>query len=611
MADRIASDATRPVSLAFTDSGSVPLHPGTHVTLVCPRRGVTCPAGTPVGPARPQAHPRPTLQIVVPQDGFQPDSVKLRQAADGTLALDYVLKPQAADQWCAFTRTHTKSFSAFVLNDAVLTDPQISSPICRGETEITGLGTEVRKVAAYLTFVGPKGGAARIRPRAGHAPLSLVIYEPLGFHPDCLSMTAPPLCYSPAVIWAAYDIQPVLDQGIDGTGRTVSVIAASGSPSTVDGATFTLRASVRAFDHVFGLPKLKLDAVSPFGASLAGGVAEQEALLDVETIHLVAPDAAIKLVIPNTGIYIRPRLFGSPAGCRKASQPVALALIRAMRYAVQRVAGDVMAVSFGFDSSALTAPVILQLHRVLESAAKKRVTVVAGSGDWGVLAPTCGVPAALHRGIIYPAGDPLVTAVGGTTLRADPLYGSYESETAWNETYPPSHRHAPYPVLRNAGTGGGTSDLFRRPTYQSRISAPGAGRAIPDVALGAGDLRGFPVVLSNCRGTGVASAGGTSAAAPAWAAIVALADQYAHRRLGSINATLYQIGDSSAYRAAFRDVTRGNNSIRVGWPNGKTATVRGYHATPGWDPVTGWGTPRVATLIPLIVRSMRPPPHQP
>jgi subtilase family serine protease len=87
------------------------------------------------------------------------------------------------------------------------------------------------------------------------------------------------------------------------------------------------------------------------------------------------------------------------------------------------------------------------------------------------------------------------------------------------------------------------------------------------------------------------SLSGTSASAPLWGGIVALADQYAHHDLGSVNSAIYRIGRSSSYQTAFHDVTTGND---------------GYKATRGWDPVTGWGTPNAQVLIPLLAPLREP-----
>jgi subtilase family serine protease len=88
------------------------------------------------------------------------------------------------------------------------------------------------------------------------------------------------------------------------------------------------------------------------------------------------------------------------------------------------------------------------------------------------------------------------------------------------------------------------------------------------------------------------SATGTSASTPLWAGVIALADQQAGRHLGLINPALYAIARGSAYH----DVTTGDNSVL--WP-------AGYTAGPGWDPVTGWGSPDAQYLVPLLARSVQ------
>jgi len=81
--------------------------------------------------------------------------------------------------------------------------------------------------------------------------------------------------------------------------------------------------------------------------------------------------------------------------------------------------------------------------------------------------------------------------------------------------------------------------------------------------------------------------------APLWAAVIALADQYAGRDLGFVNPALYRIGRSTSYHQAFHDTTTGNNTVQ---------NIAGYQAAPGWDPVTGWGSPDAQVLVPLLAR---------
>jgi subtilase family serine protease len=95
----------------------------------------------------------------------------------------------------------------------------------------------------------------------------------------------------------------------------------------------------------------------------------------------------------------------------------------------------------------------------------------------------------------------------------------------------------------------------------------------------------------------IRNSGGTSASAPLWAGLIALADQYAGRHLGFVNPAIYRVGRSASYHDAFHDITTGNNTPRF-----PVHTTSGYTAAPGWDPVTGWGSPNAQALIPLLVR---------
>ena len=125
----------------------------------------------------------------------------------------------------------------------------------------------------------------------------------------------------------------------------------------------------------------------------------------------------------------------------------------------------------------------------------------------------------------------------------------------------------------------------------------GARRGVPDVASDADPDTGLAFVEAGGGQFGIYPAGGTSAGAPARAAIAALADQYAGRHLGFINPAIYEIGRSAQYHRALHDVTKGGNTVQVG-----SVTVKGFDAGPGWDPVTGWGSPNAKVLIPLLAR---------
>jgi subtilase family serine protease len=96
---------------------------------------------------------------------------------------------------------------------------------------------------------------------------------------------------------------------------------------------------------------------------------------------------------------------------------------------------------------------------------------------------------------------------------------------------------------------------------------------------------------------GLSAAYGDSASTPFWAGLIALADQQAGHPLGFVNPAIYQIARGPLYHKAFHDITTGNNTVSY---NG--VTIAGYQAGPGWDPVTGWGTPNAQVLVSLLAR---------
>jgi subtilase family serine protease len=190
-----------------------------------------------------------------------------------------------------------------------------------------------------------------------------------------------------------------------------------------------------------------------------------------------------------------------------------------------------------------------------------------------------------------PASDPLVTSVGGTHLNADANTGQYISETTWNDAY--------------GASGGGYSSVFQRPSYQDAF-VKGKQRGVPDVAFDADPNGGILVVFSSYAANATPMTfiyGGTSAGAPQWAGIIALANQVAGKRLGFINAAISRIGQSQFYRTAFHDIVDGNNTFTKLVANGTILTVQGYDAASNWDATTGLGTPIVSVLIPLLIEN--------
>jgi subtilase family serine protease len=183
-----------------------------------------------------------------------------------------------------------------------------------------------------------------------------------------------------------------------------------------------------------------------------------------------------------------------------------------------------------------------------------------------------------------------VLAAGGTALTASSSTGAYIGKTAWGgETS--SFSQDPL------ASGDGFSHRYARPAYQDGGPRISTARGVPDVAGEADDQGGWPSVFA-AAGWPDAAAEGTTASAALWGGLMALADQDAHHDLGFVNPAIYRIAGSSSYHKAFHDITTGNNILLMPYP----ARTTGYRAGPGWDPVTGWGTPDAQVLVPLLAR---------
>src|SRR5205823_6520060 len=135
---------------------------------------------------------------------------------------------------------------------------------------------------------------------------------------------------------------------------------------------------------------------------------------------------------------------------------------------------------------------------------------------------------------------------------------------------------------------------------QDGIPGIGAFRGIPDVAFVADPLTGVPVVVSVFGGTLIVPIGGTSVGSPAWAGIVALANQAVGDRVGFLNGSIYKLLASDNYSRGFNDITTGDNTTTIFDNKGNPVTVPGYPAGPGWDAVTGAGTPKVSSLVAML-----------
>jgi subtilase family serine protease len=403
---------------------------------------------------------------------------------------------------------------------------------------------------------------------------------------SCVSLAA---CYTARQLEVAYGVRPLLQHGIDGRGETV-VLPELAETQLAPPLVTDLRQDFAVFDHLFHLPAAQLRFVSTFAGPKEPWLAYGEEVLDAELVHTIAPRAALTIVLVKG------------TSLDSAAQAVA-ASVAALRLGASE--GGIISLSPAgqiggehcVDHAQLT-----QLNAALQTDADEHVTVVAAAGDAGAAGEPCALIDALSSGIsssFVPrkevslvSSDPLVLSAGGTTLDASHTTGAWISETSWGLP-------AGTPGSGFQASGGGFSHLFSRPSYQNGIQGVGSMRGVPDVAADANPNpgTGLPVVTANSGGGyTISEHGGTSASAPIWAGIIALAGQYAKRHLGFVNPAIYRIARSPRYQQAFHDITAGASNTAT-FPHG---TITGYHAGPGWDPITGWGSPNARVLVPLL-----------
>jgi subtilase family serine protease len=399
-------------------------------------------------------------------------------------------------------------------------------------------------------------------------------------------------CYTPQQLQVAYGIKPLLERGINGRGETV--VFPELAESRLDPPLVTdMRQDMSAFDRRFHLPAARMRVATTLAGARSPWLAFGEEVLDVELVHALAPDATLViLLLPSTSL--------------DSTRNAVAAAIAEFRLGPSL--GSVMSISAAGQIGGEHCVSRAQADRVnaaIQAAVNRRMTVVAASGDIGAAAYQCDLYAALTgtppasptKGVLLLASDPLVLSAGGTALTASHATGAWISETAWGlASGNPGNQGGSFQA-----SGGGFSRLFARPAYQAGVHGTGATRGVPDVSADASDRTGVAVVFSNGTQDMVQSHGGTSAAAPIWAALMALADQYAGRHLGFVNPAIYRIARSPRYHQAFHDITTGNNTVQF-----PPTTITGYRAAPGWDPVTGWGSPDAQVLVPLLAHYGRP-----
>src|SRR5712692_2518413 len=378
--------------------------------------------------------------------------------------------------------------------------------------------------------------------------------------------------YQPAFVQSAYNETGLLNSGSAGAGQTIVLIDAGYGDKAI-------QADVSEFSLTYGLPNpivsiqtpnssqtiqdVELDTVNgvlsnfPLTGALIGlppgSGWDVETALDVEWAHALAPAANLVNMIS----------FDPGVG-----------LDQAIADAVVNHSGNIISQSFGewegfanvtYDGGPPNQGDAQFVDPFYQMAAATGITVLASSGDDGSTAQS-GAPS---PSVNWPASDPLVTAVGGTSLRLDTT-GVRLGETAWS------------------GSGGGYSTSYARPGFQAgvglQVTGPNAnGRGVPDIAADADPNTGVVIVWYGVNlGLATLSIGGTSLASPLWAGIIATLDSFNGANYGFFSPTAYSIFNSARYTGEFYDITQGSNGV--------------YAAGRAWDAVTGIGSPNVGCI---------------
>ena len=427
-------------------------------------------------------------------------------------------------------------------------------------------------------------------------------------------------CFTPTTMRASYNLGDLYKANDEGQGMTIAIIDSFGNPNMAsDLGNFdtqmgvqhmcgepgvTCSAGMPTFQHVYWNGKTQVKTAPPNSNGAGTQVRNIWALetsLDIEWAHSIAPEANILNVTTNPAETLG--VQGFPA------------MMDAEQYVVDHQEANVISQSFAAAEETFSSTQsLMNLRHAFISAAANGVTVLGSSGDGGTanpyFTPVKNPKLIPFPSVEWPASDPLVTGVGGTYLCTNPFTG-----TGIDTTDPPKECQAPAnPGVREyawTDAGGGFSHIFARPSYQDTLpagsTAIGDMRGVPDVAYNASSHTGVLVYdtapgdaegglhcppSGNPCSAGWYDVGGTSASAPQWAGLVAIADQIAGHGLGQINPTLYALASGPNYGNYFYDVTLGNNQT--------DPSIPGYPATKGWDPVTGLGTPNAATLVPAL-----------
>ena len=411
------------------------------------------------------------------------------------------------------------------------------------------------------------------------------------------------------------DFATIYDLGsVYSGGNTGATVAGKAQRVAIVGRSRVAATDISEFESMTGLPSVQPNVVIPAGGIDPGttqGGDQDEATLDVDRVMGTAPGAGVDLVV-------------------SADSKTVSGIYTAAAYEVNTLVDPVMSISFGDCEANAGQQGVSVWDTLFSAAAAEGISVLVSSGDSG--AAGCDgdystIPASQTASINYICASSYATCVGGTEFADTSDAGNYWSsqngsgessavsyipEGAWNEPTAGNTYQA-------SATGGGASAYVAKPSWQTGTGVPQDGRRdVPDVALNSATHDGYMACLAyaggDCSKQEFEVFGGTSAAAPGMAGIVALMNTATGSPAGALNPLIYRLAASTP--GAFHDVTEstaGVSGCTVSIPSmcnnstptsaGLTGGLSGYEVATGFDESTGWGSVDGAKLIAAAMTS--------
>jgi subtilase family serine protease len=471
--------------------------------------------------------------------------------------------------------------------------PQALEAVIAG---VHGLSQTTLHPQSLATAIQGTAGSSRLSAQAGAKPM-LTASNPL------LTASSGQHFLTPNDFRTIYDLNPVV-----AAGNTGATVGSKAQRVAIVGRSRVAATDISEFESLAGLPTAQPNVIVPTGGTDPGttnGGDQDEATLDVDRVMGTAPGVGVDLIV-------------------SADSRTVSGIYTAAAYEVNTLVDPVMSVSFGDCEANAGQQGVSVWDTLFSAAAAEGISVLVSSGDSGAAGcdgDTSMLPATQTASINYICSSSYATCVGGTEFADTSDAGSFWSTTngsgessatgyipegAWNEPESGSKYVA-------AGTGGGASEYIAKPSWQTGAGVPQDGkRDVPDVSLSSATHDGYVACLAyaggDCSKQAFEVFGGTSAAAPGMAGIVALMNTATGSPAGNVNPLLYGLAASGS--GAFHDVTESTAGVvgcSVGVPSmcnnstpsaaGLTGGLEGYEVATGFDEATGWGSVDGAKLL--------------